>query len=159
MIKRYYSLTIFLLLLLYGCGFKAVDQNASNNFEIVEIETKCDNRINFKIKNRLLYNSKENFRKPLSIEIRTEKNKKTMERNGNIQNQITKYEIQIEVEVSFAEINNQREYQFNILKTSTYAVAKQYSQTLKNEKKLVELMTEDLIDDILEEINNRLNDL
>ena len=157
MIKRYYSLTIFLLLLLYGCGFKAVDQNASNNFEIVEIETKGDNRINFKIKNRLLYNSKENFGKPLSIEIRTEKNKKIKERN--IQNQITKYEIQIEVEVSFAEINNQREYQFNILKTSTYAVEKQYSQTLKNEKKLVELMTEDLIDDILEEINNRLNDL
>ena len=157
MIKRYYSLTIFLLLLLYGCGFKAVDQNASNNFEIVEIETKGDNRINFKIKNRLLYNSKENLGKPLSIEIRTEKNKKIKERN--IQNQITKYEIQIEVEVSFAEINNQREYQFNILKTSTYAVAKQYSQTLKNEKKLVELMTEDLIDDILEEINNRLNDL
>ena len=145
-----------MLLLLYGCGFKAVDQNASNNFEIVEIETKGDNRINFKIKNRLLYNSKENFGKPLSIEIRTEKNKKIKERN--IQNQITKYEIQIEVEVSFAEINNQREYQFNILKTSTYAVAKQYSQTLKNEK-LVELMTEDLIDDILEEINNRLNDL
>ena len=106
MIKRYYSLTIFLLLFLYGCGFKAVDQHASNNFEIVEIETKGDNRINFKIKNRLLYNSKENFGKPLSIEIRTEKNKKIKERN--IQNQITKYEIQIEVEVSFAEINNQR---------------------------------------------------
>ena len=61
--------------------------------------------------------------------------------------------------MSFAEINNQNKHEFNITKTSIYAVAKQYSQTLKTEKKLVELMTEDLIDDILEEINSKINDL
>ena len=156
MVKKYSKLIIFFLFLFYGCGFKVVDQSISN-FDIVEIKTTGDNRINFKIKNRLLYNSKKNFGKPLILEIKTEKNKSIKERN--LKNQITKYEVQLNVDVSFTEINNQNKHEFNISKTSIYAVAKQYSQTLKKEKKLVELMTEDLIDDILEEINSKINDL
>ena len=156
MVKKYSSLAIFFLLFFYGCGFKVVDQSIYN-FEIVEIKTTGDNRVNFKIKNRLLYNSKKNFGKPLILEIKTEKNKSIKERN--LKNQITKYEVQLNIDVSFTEINNQNKYQFNISKKSIYSVAKQYSQTLKREKKLVELMTEDLIDDILEEINSKINDL
>ena len=94
MVKKYSKLTIFFLLLFYGCGFKVVDQNISN-FDIVEIKTTGDNRINFKIKNRLLYNSKKNFGKPLILEIKTEKNKSIKERN--LKNQITKYEVQLNV--------------------------------------------------------------
>ena len=157
MVKKYTSLTILFLFLIYGCGFKVVDKNASNNFDIVEIETTGDNRINFNLKNRLLYSSKKNLGNPISVNINTEKNKRIKEKN--IKNQITKYEIEININVSLIEIKKQKKYEFNILKTSAFNVAEQYSQTLNNEKKLVELMTEEMVDDILEEINNKLNDL
>ena len=157
MIKKHTALTILFLFLINGCGFKVVNKNASNNFNIVEIETTGDNKINFNLKNRLLYSSKKDLGNPISVKINTEKSKRIKEKN--IKNQITKYEIEININVSLIEVKKQKKHEFNILKTSAYNVAEQYSQTLNNEKKLVELMTEEMVDDILEEINNNLNDL
>ena len=157
MVKKYSSLIILFHLLIYGCGFKVVGINTSNNFDIVEIETTGDNRINFNIKNRLLYSSKKNLGNPISVKIKTEKKKNIKEKN--IKNQITKYEILINTNISLVEVKKQKQYQFSISKKSVYNVAAQYSQTLNNEKKLVELMTKEIVDDILEEIDSVLNDL
>ena len=54
MIKKHTALTILFLFLINGCGFKVVNKNASNNFNIVEIETTGDNKINFNLKNIFL---------------------------------------------------------------------------------------------------------
>ena len=44
----------------YSCGYKIIS-NTIENYNIIEIQTSGDQRINYKIKNKLLFsNSKEN---------------------------------------------------------------------------------------------------
>ena len=44
-------------------------------------------------------------------------------------------------------------------KVGNYNVSKQYSQTLNNEKKTVELLSNEIVNEILEEVNLRIDDL
>ena len=48
---------------------------------------------------------------------------------------------------------------FTVIKTGDYSVATQYSQTLTNEKKLIDVLTNDITDDILDKIAIKLDDL
>ena len=48
---------------------------------------------------------------------------------------------------------------FNIVKTGDYSVASQYSQTLANEKKLIDVLTDDVTENILNTIVLKLDDL
>ena len=43
-------------------------------------------------------------------------------------------------------------------KTGNYNVANQYSQTLNNEKKLIEMLSESIAESIIEELISRVND-
>tara|TARA_Y100001935_G_C16966382_1_gene341919 strand:- start:85 stop:558 length:474 start_codon:yes stop_codon:yes gene_type:complete len=150
-------LSLYFLIFLTSCGYKVANQLENNRFNIAEIKTIGDSRINYNIKNKLLFNSKKEHPKRLSIIINTEKSKTIKEKN--IKNQITKYEIVLKVNISLREIDNNKQDQFYVSKSSSYDVAKQYSQTLNNEKKLIELMTDSIVELIVEEISLRLNDL
>ena len=48
---------------------------------------------------------------------------------------------------------------YNIVKTGDYSVASQYSQTLANEKKLIDVLTDDVTENILNTIVLKLDDL
>ena len=91
----------------------------------------------------------------ISIDLLTKKNKKSKERN--IKNEITKFEIKIEVKTTIKNINNSNKVDFKVIQIGEYNVNKQYSQTLDNEKKLIELLTDKLADEILDQISIRLN--
>ena len=47
--------------------------------------------------------------------------------------------------------------QFEIIKSGSYNVAKQHSNTLDNEKKIVELLIENISDQILDQLRLKLN--
>ena len=53
-------LIFFLNLIILSCGYKVVDKSKQRNFYISEITNTGDNRINFKIKNKLLFYNPEN---------------------------------------------------------------------------------------------------
>ena len=153
-------LTIALLLIFFftaNCGFKAIDQSEITNFDIAEIETAGNSIINFKLKNKLQFNSKNNDKELIKILLNTTKNRKVKERN--IKNQITKYEIEISVNVSVNVINKKISKEFITNKIGSYNVNKQHSITIRNEKKLIELLTDDLSDEILYELRSILNDI
>ena len=152
--------TISLLLIFFfttNCGFKAIDQSEITNFDIAEIETAGNSIINFKLKNKLQFNSKNNDKELIKILLNTTKNKKVKERN--IKNQITKYEIEIFVNVSVKVINKKISKEFTTNNLKNYNVNKQHSITIRNEKKLIELLTDDLSDEILYELRSILNDI
>ena len=153
-IKIISSIALFTFLI--GCGFKVVNQSQINRFDIAEIITSGDKRINFKIKNKLFFNSQKNEENLIKINIFSEKNKTVKEKN--IKNEITKYQIQINIKVGYSIINDLNNYEFTKSKTSDYTVTKQHSQTLNNEKKIINTMTEDLAEEILDELKKRLND-
>ena len=152
--------TIALLLIFFfttSCGFKAIDKSEITNFDIAEIETAGNRIINFKLKNKLQFNSKNNNKELIKIILNTTKNKTVKERN--IKNQITKYEINVSVNVSVNVINKKLSKEFSINKIGSYNVNKQHSITIRNEKKLIELLTDDLSDEILYELRAILNDI
>ena len=146
---------VFLTLFLFGCGYKVVNYSEINNFNIVSIDTTGNKRINYKIKNKLLFNSSKNDKRLIKINLKTTKEKKVKEKN--FRNEITKYQINIKVKVSYSEINNLKKNQFEIMKSGSYNVADQHSNTLDNEQKIVELLVENIKDQILDQLRLELN--
>ena len=150
-------ITILLTLILTSCGFKVIQKSSFNNFSISDIITEGDKRINFSLKNKLSSQSTDSENKLIQISLKTNKDKQVKERN--IKNEITKYQIKITVNVTCTEISNGSEFEFSKSKKGDYTVSEQYSRTLSNEKKLVELLTNNIADQILDELKTKLNAL
>ncbi len=148
---KFHSVLFLVFYLISSCGFKVVNQNKLTNFNVVDITSSGDVRINYEIKNKLLFNSEKNQNKKITINLETEKKKIVKEKN--IKNEITKYQIEITSKISFYEpggkLKNQK---FTVTELGEYIVTKQYSQTLNNEKKLIQRLTDKLIDKILDQL-------
>ena len=143
------------LILLTGCGFKIIDKRELLNFNIKEISTNGDKRINFELKNKLSDYNDTNSSKIIKIELDTKKTKSIKEKN--ISNEITKYQIKVIVNVKLIKIDNTNNLEFTIEREGDYVVADKFSQTLNNEKKLIRNITEKISESIIGEIINKLN--
>ena len=149
-------LFIFVLSFTSHCGFKVVDQSI-NTFEISEIATLGDKKINYKIKNKLLYASQKGKEKLIKINLDTKKIRNIKEKN--IKNVITKYEIIITTEVSFVKFNEIKENKFKVKVFGDYKVNQQSSKTRNNEKQLIKLLTNKITNKILNKLKKELDDL
>ena len=138
-----------------SCGFKGVDHSSLNNYEIASISTAGEKRINYRLKRVLLTNSNNSAEKLIDLDLNTEKTKSIKEKN--IKNEVTKYQITIKVVISMKEINSNTNYE--IIKTTSgeYNVTDKYSQTLTNEKKLVEILADNLAEEISKSLSAKLN--
>ena len=145
------------LILLTGCGFKIIDKRELLNFNIKEISTYGDKRINFELKNKLSDYNNTNSSKVIKIELDTKKTKSIKEKN--ISNEITKYQIKVVVNVKLIKTDNTNNLEFTIEREGDYVVADKFSQTLNNEKKLIRNITEKISEDIIGEIINKFNDI
>ena len=143
------------LILLTGCGFKIIDKRELLNFNIKEISTNGDRRINFELKNKLSDYNDINSSKVIKIELDTKKTKSIKEKN--ISNEITKYQIKVIVNVKLIKTDNTNNLEFTIEREGDYVVADKFSQTLNNEKKLIRNITEKISESIIGEIINKLN--
>ena len=155
--KKILFSTFIIFLLINNCGFKIVNNNEIYKFDINEIIATGDNRINFKIKNKLIFSSEKNEKKLVDIYLDTKKSKEVKEKNIN--NEITKYQIIITSTIKVKELISGNVISFTIEKTGDYSVASQYSQTLTKEKKLIDDLTNDVTEDILFQIALKLDDL
>ena len=152
MIKK--LLIIIAIFLTSSCGFKVINYSDLANFEISSISATGDNRINFNIKNKLLASSKKGG-SLIEIELSSKKTREIKEKN--IKNEITKYEVSISIITKFTDTLNNKTHQFKKSLSGDYSVAKKYSQTLNNEKKLLELLTNKITEEILNEIVIKVN--
>ena len=143
------------LILLTGCGFKVIDKRELLNFNIKEISTNGDKRINFELKNKLSDYNDNNSSKVIKIELDTKKTKSIKEKN--ISNEITKYQIKVIVNVKLIKTDNTNNLEFTIEREGDYVVADKFSQTLNNEKKLIHNIIEKISESIIGEIINKLN--
>ena len=143
------------LILLTGCGFKIIDKRELLNFNIKEISTYGDKRINFELKNKLSDYNDINSSKVIKIELDTKKTKSIKEKN--ISNEITKYQIKVIVNVKLIKTDNTNNLEFTIERKGDYVVADKFSQTLNNEKKIIRNITEKISEGIIGEIINKLN--
>ena len=142
---------------LFGCGYEVVNKSKGNNFSIAEINLSGEKRINYNIKNRLKFNAAKEKTNLIKIDIETSKNKTI--NNKNIKNEITSYELSIKSKITYALIgNNKKKGQFEVSKSGTFKVSDQRLDTLNSEKKLVEILTDNIFKDISTKLNNILND-
>jgi len=153
--KIIFIASFMLLSLTTACGFKIVKHSEQKNFDIAEIITTGEKRINYKIKNKLLSGSKKNVNNLIRIYLDSNKNKEIKEKN--IKNEITKYQLTISVHVKYEKINEKNSNSFTITKKGDYSISKQYSQTLNEENNLMELLADNLANEILDELILRLN--
>ena len=148
---------LFLIFFTTSCGFTIVEKNLRNKFEISKITTSGDSRINYKIKNKILFISTNLEKKLIDLSLQTEKVKEIKEKN--IRNEITKYQITITAKILINKSGSDNVTGFSIVKSGDFNVGNQYSQTLNDEKKLINLLVDNLAKEILDEIFLRIDDL
>ena len=148
------SLLVIYLLVLSNCGFKVVDRSSENDFFIKQVNISGDKRIGFILKNNLLLNSQKHNQRKLLINLESERNRIIKEKN--IKNEITKYQIIIDVDVNIIQLSDNEEIKFTVSANGDYTVPGSYSLTLNNEKKLIEDLTVKITEEILEEINIKI---
>lgn len=149
--------SILILLIITGCGFKVVNYSTLKNYNITNVETKGESKINFIVKNLLLRNSKNENVNNISMSIDTDLDKNIKEKN--IRNEITKYQLTINSEVKLLNPTNNNEISFIIKKSGTFNVADQNSTTRNNEKQLISMLSNELAKEIIKETNILLNDI
>ena len=148
-------LIIIFFLILTNCGFKIM--NNSINFQIIEITEEGDKKINYYLKNKLSIYSNKSNENQIQINIKTNKAKTIKEKN--ISDQITKYEIRIDVFVDYDIIGTKTSNKFLVSKSGFYNVETRHSETLENEKDLINLLINDLAEEILDNLTTDLNDI
>lgn len=148
-------LILFFSFLFVNCGFKVADKNF--NFKISSVDTSGDRKINYVIKNKILLNSNTTGQKLINLDINTKKIKSINEKN--ISNQITKYELKIETKVKYLILENGKSDEFIVTLKGFYDVNSRYSETLNNEKNLINLLTNNLSEEILERLVKKINDI
>tara|TARA_X000000950_G_C13910728_1_gene658893 strand:+ start:3079 stop:3543 length:465 start_codon:yes stop_codon:yes gene_type:complete len=141
---------------LFGCGFELVNQNYFKEYKLIDVNITGEKRIVYLLRNNLREENK-NASKNIKIDLNTNKTKKIREKN--IQNEITKYEISIRAEVDFNVLENNKSGKFSILVNSDYNVSEKYSDTLNNEKKVLKNLVNDLSDQIIKNLQIKLNEL
>jgi ribosomal protein L17 len=146
---------IICLILLANCGFKLTD--LQSNYYITEINSSGDKRINYKLKTKLLSSSKEKSKNVLLLNINSQKEKIIKEKN--ISNEITKYEIIVTTKIEYKKLSDNKFNKFTVVKKGDYNIASKYSDTLNNEKSLVNTLIENLSEEIFENLSIKFNDL
>ncbi len=144
-------LPLIFFLIFTACGFKVVKNNEIQNYNISEILASGEKRVNHIIRSKLLSLSKKDSINQISINFNTKIEKSIKEKN--IKNEITKYNLLIIVDGVFKDLSTQKITKFTVVKNGFYNVAENNSSTRSNEKKLIILLSEALID----EISNRIN--
>ena len=153
MIKNKILALILCLFIFSGCGFKVVKLSELNNFNINEIDTEGNQRVNYEIRNDLISVSKNPEKKLINLKLNTKKVKTIREKN--IKNEITKYEINLTVNIIIYDKKYDVISQFTETSKGSYNVSEKHSQTLSNEKKQTKILSKRISDKIL----NRLRDI
>jgi len=127
--------------------FQKISNETINNYQVNNFKLEGDRKIGSQLKNEIFVNSKKNSENLLSIKMEVNKKKGIKERNSS--NQVTKYSITIGVDLIVNNISNKKEKKRSFSKSQDYKVEDTYSQTLKNERKVLEDLNKRLSRDII----------
>ena len=156
MVKNKIISLIICLFIFSGCGFKVVNLSELNNFYINEIDAEGDKRVSYEIRNNLISMTKDPEKKLINLKLNTNKTKIIKEKN--IKNEITKYEINLAVNITTYDKKYDILHQFTETSKGSYDVSKQHSQTLSNEKKQTMILSKKISERILSKLRNISND-
>ena len=142
------------ILLLTSCGFKRLNINNDNTFEIKEIKITGEKRVGFQIKNQILSSSKSNSAKSFNLEINLAKEKVIKEKD--LTNKITKYNLEFKVNIDIIDNNSSDITKYTRTERVPYSVAKTHTATVQNEKSALDNIAEIIAENVINYINLNL---
>ena len=155
---KIFFVIILSLGLLSSCGYKVLDKSSLANFNIVELNSTGDNKINFfiknKLKNKITNNKEEN---EIIIDLQTVKTKNIKDKNIN--NQITKYEITVVSTIKVNFINKNISEIIQISSSGNYDIVSSQAKTINNQDNLERFLAEKISEKILNKLIILINDL
>ncbi|OUX53981.1 MAG: hypothetical protein CBE47_01920 [Pelagibacteraceae bacterium TMED287] len=146
MIKKL-LITFVCLFAFSSCGFEPLNQIERNNYFVNNINSQGERRIGYFLKEKILLNSKSDAKNKFNINLKTKKIKEIKEKK--ISGKISSYRISLNVDLLIKNIDTQKEISKNFTRSDSYNVANNHSDTLSNEKKATEKLTETISDDII----------
>ena len=154
-IKKILTIFFFVPLILSSCGYQKIYEKDKKLINIVEFEVSGNKRIGSSLKNEILLISSSEGVNKFILKAKVDKNKEVKDKN--ISGKITKYNLKLEVNLSLKEVNSSRSLIRNFSQTNDYDVLKSHSDTLSTEKKLIENMTQQIGEDIINFLNIYVN--
>ncbi len=140
---------VLLIFFISNCGFKIVNNENLYNFSVTDINVSGDKKIGFNIKSDLLRNKNDNEKVELEISI----NKSKEIKEKNLGNEVTKYEILINVKIDYKIVSKDKNGTFTISKKGNYVVQDQYSETLIQERNLIDNLSDKIVGEIQENLS------
>ena len=151
---KYYRLKNFLVIIItgyfiWGCGYQPILNKNNQKFSISQFNLEGNKRLGGLLKNNLIIiKGNEN---PLVLNVKSEK--KTAVSNKNQTGKILSYALTLNFEI-VASKNNDIVFTKVYTNTQNYPSAEVHSDTLNNEKKLVEILIESIANELLIELNS-----
>ena len=151
---KYYRLKKFLVIIItgyfiWGCGYQPILNKNNQKFSISQFNLEGNKRLGGLLKNNLII-IKENEN---SLVLNVKSEKKTAVSNKNQTGKILSYALTLNFEI-VASKNNDIVFTKVYTKTQNYPSAEVHSDTLNNEKKLVEILIESIANELLIELNS-----
>ena len=155
-LKKNFILFIAVLLII-NCGFKVLDRSQLQNFKIESLEAQGDKKTSFLIKSTLqkYFTNNENG-ESIFLVIKTDKTKTIKEKN--LKNQIKKYSISLNTNISINYLDKIKNKNFTILVNGSYDVSDNHSTTISNQNNLEKNLAKKSANLIIKELILKIND-
>ena len=138
-------------LLLNSCGYQKINERGSNKYYIEKIIIKGEKKIGYLLKDDIgLYSSEQSANK-ITITLDTSLDKTI--KNKSISGKVSRYEIQLQVNLTIKNINSDRVLEKNFYRVSNFDVANNHSKTINNEKTAKKSLSSTIAGDIVNFMN------
>ena len=134
---------------IWGCGYQPILNEENQKFSISQFNLEGNKRLGGLLKNNLIVIKKS--KNSLVLDVKSEK--KTAVANKSKTGKILSYALTLNFEINASE-NENTIYSKVFTKTQNYTAADLHSETLNNEKKLVEILIESIANELLIELNS-----
>jgi ribosome-binding protein aMBF1 (putative translation factor) len=145
LMKKNIILIFVLTILTISCGYQKISQNYPLVY-LQNIKIDGETRLAYIVKNNILLISDQTAKDKYDIEIKIIKKKTN--KIKNISGKITRYKLSFSATLMMKNIDTQKIINRNFNINSDYDVAKNYSETIKNEKNASKIAINQLSEEI-----------
>ena len=139
--------TFFIFVLLTNCGFERMNITNKNNFSIKEVKLNGNKKIGYNIKNTMMVYSNPGSENRININLKVDKKKVSKEKN--ISNTITKFTLNLNVDLEIQEVNEINKKTKNFNSSIDFDVGQNHSSTVIKENKSIESATQIVVEEII----------
>ncbi len=148
--KLKYLIPIFIVLLINSCSYQKMNSVDQKKFDIKEFEIIGDARESFIVQKKIQRFSNKNSDNKVKLLVKLKKSKTIQEKN--IQNKVTKYNLNLSANVSIIDLNTTKEVKRKFTASQVYNVDDSYSDTVENFKDANNSLRDKIIDEILDQL-------